>query len=98
MDARETRSLPAQLDKVRRRFERWRATRKGRSPIPDGLWASAVRWPTGGDVTNRGRAAGQFQQAEETAPYPRNGRGWRSESGRQDPLYRPDSFRHQRFV
>ena len=42
MAVRETHSLPAGLEAVRRKFERWRATRKGRAPIPDALWASAA--------------------------------------------------------
>jgi hypothetical protein len=42
MAARETGSLPAGLEGVRRKFERWRASRKGRVPIPDALWASAA--------------------------------------------------------
>jgi len=43
MGTRKTRELPAQLVSARRRFERWRRTRKGRTPIPDPLWASAVK-------------------------------------------------------
>jgi len=43
MSTRRTRNLPAQLERTRRRFERWRRSRKGRSPIPDVLWASAVK-------------------------------------------------------
>ena len=43
MGTRKTRELPARLERVRRRFERWRRTRKGRTPIPDPLWASAVK-------------------------------------------------------
>ncbi len=35
--------LPARLAAIRRRLERWRQTRHGRSPIPAGLWASAVK-------------------------------------------------------
>jgi len=35
--------LPAQLEGLRRRFERWRRTRKVRTRIPDPLWASAVK-------------------------------------------------------
>jgi hypothetical protein len=35
--------LPARLEGVRRRFERWRRTRKGRSRVPESLWASAVK-------------------------------------------------------
>jgi len=36
-------AVPARLEAVRRRFELWRTTRKGHSPIPDPLWASAVK-------------------------------------------------------
>ena len=42
MGTRHTGNLPARLEGVRRRFERWRATRKGRTRIPDALWASAA--------------------------------------------------------
>jgi hypothetical protein len=35
--------LPARLEAVRRRFERWRQTRTGCSRIPASLWASAVK-------------------------------------------------------
>ena len=34
---------PARLEAVRRRFEVWRRTRRGRERIPVGLWASAVK-------------------------------------------------------
>ena len=43
MRSRETRAMPARLEAGRRRFERWRRTREGRSRIPDPLWNSAVR-------------------------------------------------------
>lgn len=43
MSARKTRSLPAGLEAVRHRFERWRLTHKPRSRIPDALWGAAVR-------------------------------------------------------
>jgi hypothetical protein len=33
---------PNSLDRVYRRFERWRRTRQRRSPIPDALWALAL--------------------------------------------------------
>lgn len=36
-------NLPARLEKTCRQFERWRRTRKGRSRIPEALWASAVK-------------------------------------------------------
>jgi len=31
------------LEAVRRRFEQWRRTRSGRSPIPEPLWDAAVK-------------------------------------------------------
>ena len=43
MGIKKTRELPGRLEGVRRRIERWRQTRKVRSPIPDSLWAAAVR-------------------------------------------------------
>jgi hypothetical protein len=42
MDTRKTNELSARLEGVRRRFERWRESRKGRARIPDSLWASAA--------------------------------------------------------
>jgi hypothetical protein len=30
------------MDEVRARFEKWRQNRKGKSPIPDELWAAAA--------------------------------------------------------
>jgi hypothetical protein len=42
MSTRRTPGLPARLEDVRQRFERWRRTRKVRSRIPEALWASAV--------------------------------------------------------
>lgn len=41
--SRASRDLPARLEGVRRRFERWRRTRKSRSRIPEPLWVSAVK-------------------------------------------------------
>ena len=42
MDTRKARDLPARLEGVRRRFERWRRTRKAHARIPDSLWVSAA--------------------------------------------------------
>ena len=42
MDTRKTRELPAGLERLRKRLERWRQTRKPRSRIPDPVWAAAV--------------------------------------------------------
>ncbi len=43
MRTSKTRALPSRLEDVRRRFERWRRTRKIGSRIPEGLWAAAVK-------------------------------------------------------
>ncbi len=43
MTTKKRRELPARLEEARRRFERWRRTRKVRSRIPEPLWASAVK-------------------------------------------------------
>ena len=43
MGTKKTRDLPARLERLRRRFERWRGTHKARSRIPEPLWASAVK-------------------------------------------------------
>jgi len=38
-----THDFPAWLERLRRRFDRWRQTRDGCSRIPEALWASAVK-------------------------------------------------------
>ena len=43
MNARTTAILPADLEKTRRRFEQWRQVRKVHTPIPESLWAAAVK-------------------------------------------------------
>lgn len=43
MGTRKRRDLPARLEGLRRRFERWRRTRKVRGRIPEPLWAAAVK-------------------------------------------------------
>jgi len=43
MGTRKAHDLPSRLEGVRRRFERWRRTRKVRSAIPEPLWTSAVK-------------------------------------------------------
>jgi len=43
MSTKRARDLPARLEGLRRRFERWRRTRKVRARIPEPLWASAVK-------------------------------------------------------
>ena len=43
MRSRTAGTLPAPLEAIRRRFERWRRSRTARSRIPDALWTSAVQ-------------------------------------------------------
>jgi hypothetical protein len=43
MDTRAKQKLTARLEVLRRRFERYRRMRKGRSPIPNGLWIAAAK-------------------------------------------------------
>ena len=43
MSTKRTCDLPVRLENLRQRFERWRRTRKVRSPIPEPLWASAMK-------------------------------------------------------
>ena len=43
MKPRKTRGLPAKLEAVRRRFDRWRKAHRPRSRIPDALWSVAVK-------------------------------------------------------
>jgi hypothetical protein len=43
MNASKRRDLPAGLEGVQRRFERWRRTRRGHARIPESLWAAAVK-------------------------------------------------------
>ena len=42
MRTRRIRELPGRVEGLRKRFERWRKTRKPRTRIPDSLWAAAV--------------------------------------------------------
>jgi len=39
----ESHDIPAKIQKVLRRFERWRSAHTGRLPIPQRLWTAAVR-------------------------------------------------------
>jgi hypothetical protein len=43
MDGSKTQALPAGLEDVRRRLERWRQAHRTRSRIPASLWAAAAR-------------------------------------------------------
>jgi hypothetical protein len=43
MNTSKTHDLPARLEGVRQRFDRWRGAHLVRSPFPDSLWAVAVK-------------------------------------------------------
>lgn len=43
MGTRKTGGLPARLENVRRRFERWRQGREPGTRIPERLWSAAVK-------------------------------------------------------
>ena len=38
----DKKEIPVEMEKVHRRFERWRKTRRGRAPIPERLWTEAA--------------------------------------------------------
>ena len=38
----DKKNIPVAMEKVHRRFQRWRKTRRGRAPIPRRLWAAAA--------------------------------------------------------
>ena len=42
MDTKAQLEVPAGMQRICRRFERWRRSHRGRLPIPEGLWASAA--------------------------------------------------------
>jgi hypothetical protein len=42
MGTKRARELPGRLEKLRRRFERWRGAHRARARIPDRLWNSAA--------------------------------------------------------
>jgi len=43
MNARKTGDLPADLENTRRRLERWRQRHQAPTPLPESLWAEAVK-------------------------------------------------------
>jgi hypothetical protein len=56
MNTSKTDELPARLEGVRRRFERWRRTPNVRSRIPDPLWAAAVKMARSYGICRTARA------------------------------------------
>jgi hypothetical protein len=50
--------IPTEVERVRRRFERWRRTRKQRSRIPAELWHAAVQVAGSYGINKTARALG----------------------------------------
>jgi len=50
--------IPVGMEKVRRRLERWRKTRRGRAPLPGRLWAAAANLAREHGVNRTSRALG----------------------------------------
>ncbi len=56
MNTKKTDDLPARLEGVRARFERWRGRQSVRSRIPDPLWAAAVKMARSYGICRTARA------------------------------------------
>ena len=56
MHTRRAGRLPAGLENARRRFERWRATRRRQGRIPESLWTAAVKLAQAYGVNRTARA------------------------------------------
>jgi hypothetical protein len=63
MDTTTRGDLPARLEGVRRRFERWRATRKGHARTPDSLWDAAALMADRYGISRTANALGVNYQA-----------------------------------
>ena len=63
MDTTRRGDLPARLEGVRRRFERWRGTRKGHARIPDSLWDAAALMAGRYGISRTANALGVNYQA-----------------------------------
>lgn len=80
--------LPARLEAIRRRLGRWRQTRHGRSRIPAGLWASAVKAAGRYGLNPTARALGldyKSLQRHVATAYPSDGRAGDGGRGREAP-------------
>jgi hypothetical protein len=58
MNARKTGDLPADLENTRRRLERWRQRHQAPTPLPESLWAEAVKLAGRYGVSRTARALG----------------------------------------
>jgi hypothetical protein len=92
------------LDQVRSRFEQWRRTRRGKTPIPDELWSAAIAIarrdgvnPTavalrldGGKLKRRMAAAGRSSRKAPPAAFVELLAPSQSHSGAHSPEYTVD--------
>jgi hypothetical protein len=89
MRTRTMHDFPAWLERLRRRFERWRQTRDGRSRIPEALWASAVKAAGRYGLNPTARALGldyySLKRRVEVLPRSRAGRTAGSRGGSDHP-------------
>jgi hypothetical protein len=58
MNARKTGDLPADLENTRRRLEQWRQRHQAPTPLPESLWAQAVKLAGRYGVSRTARALG----------------------------------------
>jgi hypothetical protein len=58
MSTRKTRNLPADLENTRRRLEQWRQRHQAPTPLPESLWAEAVKLAGRYGVSRTARALG----------------------------------------
>lgn len=76
--------VPAGMQRISRRFERWRRSHRGRLPIPEGLWASAAAVAREHGVFRTAKVLrleyGKLKRMAETA------------SGRPQPVRAPTAF------
>ena len=58
MNARKTGDLPADVENTRRRLEQWRQRHQAPTPLPESLWAQAVKLAGRHGVSRTARALG----------------------------------------
>ena len=58
MNARKTGNLPADVENTRRRLEQWRQRHQAPTPLPESLWAEAVKLAGKYGVSRTARALG----------------------------------------
>jgi hypothetical protein len=63
MGTRQAQAAHSRLEGVRRRFERWRRTRRGLSRIPVPLWAAAVKVAGTSGISHTAKTLGVNHQA-----------------------------------